>query len=273
MRASSGFTVIETVLFLGITGLMVTAMIIGVGSSIGAQRYRDSVESFKSTLQQQYADLVNVYNDREGGWVCRPSGSNLLIQQDTGGSSSESALRGQARCDIVGRYMQIQGSQVRSYAVLAIKSGQPSGATDVAKLQSGAYTLGVSSASVATSQLEWGAKIAWASGTNPTDPRPSSVGSGDRSIALLFIRSPDSGGVYTFSSNTVYADVPNSSQLKSMIVESTSAVPGRAARLLCIDSDGMTLTSNRGIFIDARAADSSAIRVGTSADFSGVQSC
>ncbi len=269
--ASRGFTIIETVLFLGVTGLMIVGVLFGVGNSIGVQRYKDSVESFKSFLQQQYAELSSVQNPREGEWVCRVSGSNLSVQSEPSGSF-QSRPRGQADCAIIGRYVTISGSDINVRTVLAHKSGTPTGATDIDKLASSAYIMGVSSADANQSTIEWGARLAWPTGDTTVDPRPTSLGNEDRAIALLFIRSPDGGNVYTFSDNTIPYEQPSNEQLKALLVGSDS-VPGRAERLLCLDSDGMVLTGNTGVFIASRAAESSAIRVATDADFSRGQSC
>lgn len=270
MRVHRGFTVIETVLFLGVTGLMIASMFIGVGASMGAQRYRDSVESFKSVLQQQYADIASVQNIREGGWTCNVASGNLIAQPVASGGSGGNA-RGQSNCDIVGKYMSVVGDQIKTQTVLVLRSGDPTGTNDVDKLKSSAYTLGVTSADATTSQLEWGAKIAWPTGTDPADKKPASAAS-ERQIALLFLRSPDSGSIYTFTSNTV-PTAPTSTNIKAMLDARSSAGFARAERLLCIDPDGMIMTASRGIFIDARASDSSAIRTAAESNFTGVQKC
>ena len=64
IRRSAGFTIIETMLVLAITGALVAAMFVGIGTSISIQRYRDAVTTFKDTLQEQYSALANVSNDR-----------------------------------------------------------------------------------------------------------------------------------------------------------------------------------------------------------------
>ena len=271
MRAHHGFTIIETVLFLGVTGLMLATMFIGVGTSMGTQRYRDSVESFKSVLQQQYADVASVQNARAGSWTCAVASGNLVVQPVTGGAATGNS-RGQSGCDIIGKYMTIVGDKIQTQTVLALRSGDPTGANDIIKLKSSAYTFGVTSADAVTTQLEWGAKIAWPVGTDPADRSPTTPGS-ERQIALLFIRSPDSGSVYTFSSNTVPVSGPNNASVKAMLGTGTSNDPARAERLLCIDPDGMVLTPRRGIFIDAQAADSSAIRTAAETNFTARQKC
>src|SRR5665811_997144 len=85
----AGFTIIETMLFLGITALLIMGLLVGIGTSINIQRYRDSVSSLQSVLQQQFSEVSNVSND---------SLSNACY-----GDNSTNNPRGQSNCVILGR--------------------------------------------------------------------------------------------------------------------------------------------------------------------------
>lgn len=54
-----GFTVIEVMLVLGITGLMLAGILAGTYSSIATQRYNDSVRSFSEFLRTLYAEVIS----------------------------------------------------------------------------------------------------------------------------------------------------------------------------------------------------------------------
>jgi type II secretory pathway pseudopilin PulG len=72
-HSDRGFTVIEVMLFLAVTGALAVGILVGAGVSIGQQRYRDSVNSLKSTIQDRYNQTTNVVNSRGGAWVCDSS--------------------------------------------------------------------------------------------------------------------------------------------------------------------------------------------------------
>src|SRR5690606_23016561 len=116
IRSQEGFTIIETTLFLAISGLLILMIVAGTGMSLNIQRYRDAVESFKSLVQQQYADLSSVQNGRDKNWTCDTS--STVVE-----NGSDDTLRGQSDCFIVGKYLRIEGGSVSIYTVLATQKG------------------------------------------------------------------------------------------------------------------------------------------------------
>ena len=54
-----GFTIIEVMLFLGLSGLILVSVIAGTYTSIAVQRYNDSVRSFAEFLRQTYAEVIS----------------------------------------------------------------------------------------------------------------------------------------------------------------------------------------------------------------------
>ncbi len=245
-RANGGFTIIETMLFLAISGLLIVGMLATTGASINIQRYHDAVETFKTTLQDQYSELASVQNDRDNTWSC-----NSLAQSQSGGTE----VRGQSDCVLLGRYLTVVDDTISVYSILGRPSAsQTTTGNDVQNLSAN-YELNISTVTQNSSTLEWGTRIAWpkvdSSGANRTTPTTP------RSIAVLFVRSPDSGQIYTFTSDNV-PDTPTPQTLSAMLV-SGATTPGQGQRTICIDSNGLFVTADFSVFINDYATGPSSI--------------
>lgn len=249
MKHSKGFTVIETVLFIAISGALVIALLVGTGLSLSTQRYRDSVQTFKSFLQEQYSELTNVRNDRDSSWICTSQAQTEQVGQGVD--------KGQTDCVLLGRYVAVQGGDITVSTVVARQTTDTVSSDDLEDIRTN-YALSVSTVAVDTRQLEWSTKIGW-----PTAGPDSSAQTGDRTIALLFLRAPSSGNIYTFTSNMV-SDTPDGTALKAMIVASDT-IPGRAERTICIDPNGTAITDSIAVYIAPYATGPSAIETRSNA--------
>lgn len=164
MGQQRGFTIIEVVLFLAVSGFLAIALLTGAGAAVQRQQYRDAVQSFANYLRGQYSQVVNVENNRSQG-KCPISGSD-------GGSATN---RGQSNCVIVGRYIETVGSGLtttgeiyRAHPVYAHQAGVGS------KWQ---YSLGEGS----DSTVNWSAR--------------TRLASGDSKLSMLIYRDPETGGI------------------------------------------------------------------------------
>ncbi len=245
---NSGFTILETMLFLAITGVMIVALLVGVGTSINIQRYRDSVTSLKALLQSQYSSIENVQNSRDNNWRC----------DSTARTTQSGALQavGQSDCIIIGRYIELNGNNVKIAAVTGFENTSIARSGDDVNIIKTVYTLGLSTVIQDQKTLEWGTTIAWPVGT----------GTGSRSVGILILRSPDTGSIYTFSMDTpVPIGSATDATLKAMIVPGVTAVQNQRERILCLDSQGLVSPAvnftggNMAVVIKARAASESAI--------------
>lgn len=246
-RISHGFTIIETVLFLSVTGLLVMGVLIGTGTALNRQRYRDSVESFKDLMQTQYAEMGSVKNARSNTWNCDASATPT-----TGGTE----IRGQSDCLIVGRYMRIEGQDISIYTVLARQTSTTVRANDIATLDNN-YAYNVSLDGVETRKMEWGTQLAW-----PTSGAGSKSPSAPRLIGILFIRSPESGGIYTFTSDTIPAeDSIGQATFKSIINAGVASFPGQGQRNLCVQSSGLFPSGDMSVYLSDYAASASSVEV------------
>lgn len=251
--STRGFTIIETMLFLAISGVLIIVMVGGVGVTINIQRYRDAVETFKALIQDQYGELTSVENDRTDTWSCSP-----LAASEDGGTE----VRGQSDCVMVGRLMSIEGSNITLYDVLGRAPANEGPVTDdIVQLQN--YTLNVSTVNEDKRTMEWGTQIALPT-RGPENPT-NSTNTTPRSMSILFIRSPNSGQIYTFTSNSVAAS-PTPQSLKSMLVSSGTVtngqpIQGRMYRTICVESSGLFVGADQSIFMSAYANSPSSIEV------------
>jgi len=240
----SGFTIIETMLFLAITGVLVVAILAGSGAAINNQRYQDSVTNLKTTLQDEYSQVANVNNPTPP--------SQLSCASVTGDPSTPSEPRGEGSCVIMGRFISIVGTTITASSVVGYNSKDESfyaNKTDIQELQD--YTLALIPSTTTNNEIEWGSQIAWpksgADAKSPTTPR---------TISILIIRSPKSGLTYTFTGDSASTNV-------SALIVAGNSIPGQSQRRICVDPNGLAVAGGLAVFIDAYAAGPTAIEIRT----------
>lgn len=175
-----GFTIIELMLFLGVTGALFAALMVGVNTNIAQQQYKSSVLSYSTLLQDQYSQVTNPLNDRGDDIGC----SNGDIEKNT------PTARGTTSCVILGRAVQVMddGSTIQTATVIG--TDQPAQDTNTSDIQAITdYDPKLSSTDSETTKMDWGSTL------STTDGR-SSVAS------FLILRSPVSGLIRVFASNT-----------------------------------------------------------------------
>jgi hypothetical protein len=235
-KTETGFTIIEVMLFLAVSGMLAAAILVGAGVSINQQRYRDSVNSLKSYVQQQYSEVTNVTNDRVKSWSC----NGVASVKETDSSGGED--RGTSDCVILGRFFTVDASGTRLSAANVVgvrKSGATDQPSDVSEIATN-YAIGISPVIKDDDEVGWGAQIVK---TKSTTPMPLSV---------LIVRSPLSGGILTFT-----ADGDQTTNLGSMV---TSADMVR--RDLCVNAEVGTFVGNRmAVEISAFASNQGAIQI------------
>ena len=232
IKKTYGFTIIEVILFLAVTGALTIAILAGAGVQINQQRYRDSVSSLKSFLQAQYSEVTNVINDRGNNWQCNTNGT--VDEVANGGSS-----RGTTDCVILGRLVTVDatGTQLTASNIVGYKSpSAPVATSDITELEN--YALSVTTINQETDEVSWGARI-----VNPQNL------ANPQSLSILIVRSPLSGAVLTFTTEGVSQDVGG------MIEQ-----PNMQQRDLCVDPSAGSLVGQRlAVRIAAFASNQSAI--------------
>ncbi len=231
-QIKTGFTIIETMLFLAISGVLIAGLLVGVGSSINVQRYRDSVTSLRSFLQQQYSDVLNVSNDS--------------IKNDCYGDNATDVLRGQSNCVILGRYITTSaaGDSLTSKMVIGYRDPSLSVPTDEIDAID-QYGIHVSSIADNTFKIDWGSLVV---------DKTNNI----MKLSMLILHSPSSRVIRTFIDTT---QVISDNNIQAMLVAiSPSTIPAslKIPATLCVrPSNYFAGTSKMAVYIQPNATSAS----------------
>ena len=202
-RVRSGFTIIEVMLFFGISGILIVALMVGTSSTISRQRYNDSVQDFAEFLRREYSAVINPENNREntntlGENACPPPPGSSAITSDDG--------RGRSNCLIYGRLIVVgeEGSNgdVFAYDVIGRGLTNTEKASSSATTLTGALNLASVNAVVkntsasATCPYRTNNEVRytpqWSASIQTTDSTGSNA-----TVSILIVRSPVNGTVRT----------------------------------------------------------------------------
>ncbi|MEI7918550.1 MAG: hypothetical protein WCH58_04145 [Candidatus Saccharibacteria bacterium] len=237
----AGFTIIETMLFLGITGLLVMGVLAGAGTSINVQRYRDSVTSLQSTLQQQYSEVMNVSNDS-------------MINSC---KATTNIARGQSDCVVLGRYITTSNSKrlnIKNVIGVIPKSEDATATLNDVNVFLGdpdgsqpGYNIQVIDTGSQVYDIEWGSSLVDTS-INKNVPLK---------FSMLILRSPVSGAVRTFVA-------PNSTNKDPVVDDKDIATLVNDNALhqktsICVDSNGFFNSGKSAVVITANSSSASGI--------------
>ena len=244
IKTNNGFTIIEVMLFLAVTGALTITILAGAGVSITQQRYRDSVNSLKSVIQDQYAEVSNVVNDRNQDWTCTTAGNVLFVEAAAG------QPRGTSDCVVLGRIVTINetGTTLTSSNVIGYRTpGVAAGASDLAELDSN-YAMTISPVNPETTDMSWGAQVVKAKSTNA------------QPLSIMIIRSPLSGALITFTAEGIQTNP------KTML----NAGNMSAVRNLCVNPDGVLIGAKR---LEVRISGYATSQTGVSVPTEGESVC
>ncbi len=234
-KTETGFTIIETMLFLAVTGLLAMGILVGSGVAIGQQRYRDSVNSLKSYVQQQYSEVTNVVNDRAKTWTCDTNGN---VSE---GDATSSEARGTSDCMVLGRFITIDatGTGLTASNVIGVRGAGAEATSDIAEITTN-YKLTASPVDSETARVSWGAQVVK---QKTTTPMP---------LSILILRSPLSGSVLTFTAEGVQTNLGGMVTLANMSTK----------RDVCVNADlGSFVGKRMEVQIGAYASNQSAIQI------------
>jgi type II secretory pathway pseudopilin PulG len=203
-----GFTIIELILFLGITGMLFAGLMVGVNTSINTQRYKESAMGMKALFEEQYSNVEYPRNSRDGNWNC--DAATGIVPNPSDGTP-----RGTSKCVLLGRYIEMvdNGAKIETGDVVGIEPAASLDGTSSDLEALTAYAPRKSPINVTTSDVGW-------------DSRAETVSDNPSSASFLILRSPLSGIIRTFGGNaqlpellsSSITDTTASSALKSCII-------------------------------------------------------
>lgn len=226
----NGFTIIEVMLFLAVSGALTVGILIGSSAVIGQQRYRDSVNSFKGLIQEQYGEVANVINSEAQNPICSRSGDAVVFDD------APSRTRGTSDCLLLGKFILVEPTQVMTYTVVGDPDATSSADNDTDALRGH----GLGTWSPEEHAISWGARIV----------QPE-TGDG-LTTSILIVRSPLSGSILTY-----VLDGDHRLNIRDMISDERMA-----QKDFCVDSGGMSGMSNSlAVRLNARASNQSAVEI------------
>lgn len=232
-QKAQGFTIIEVILFLAITGVIMSVLLVGVTVGINRERYRDAVSSYQDFLQGQYNQVINVNNSRPSSNPC--AGGTIQV-----GGVADSGP-GTSNCTIVGQviHSSSNGGSVTATKVYATEDAAKLNASQTdAKILQDAKLIADES-STQTYSIDWGTRIVG----------PKSVGAEPLGFSILIVRMPTSGLVHTFT-------LKQAGKMPSDIIANSVTAEDF---VMCVDTAGLSPGGNVGIVLQADATNSSGV--------------
>ena len=258
MRSKKGFTVIEVTLFLALSGVLITGLIVGTNVSISRQRYNDSVKTIGEYLRGVYSDVLNVSNDKEVLPDDCPTGNCSYI----GPGRTGTAIYG--KLIVIGE-PEIDPSTIYSYDVV----GNTISPSKISKTNTKSI-LGDLNADIFETSAVSGQNLPFKSAYTviPWEGRLEKTENDNLFRAvILIVRSPLSGTIHTYYKTYNETDMPritravndggnnrlNFSNLLSEVVENTID--------MCVQSPDNNYGVRRNIRINTPGVNSSAVEL------------
>ena len=240
-----GFTIIETMLVLAITGLVVAVVLVNIGTALRNEQYHTAVDQVHDYFQGQYSLTSAIQNDRSSTNTCSSGGVKL----DDNGSG-----RATSNCFILGRvlraevYTDLSGAKhqrINSFPAIARR--------DVADpIQFPNEDQKPAKQVFADASIVIGDQVSSYDLAGESDVKLKTP-TGDANtfaLTMLIARSPISGRVHTYYTSNTQAVI----NVNSMV---------EADLKLCVDPAGIINMgiSPMGILIEKGAANASAVRM------------
>lgn len=247
MRNQNGFTIIEVVLFFAVTGLLAAGLLGGWTAMIDNQRYKDSVKTLQSFLQQQYNLVYNVQNGRAATSGCTKTATGPVF----GGSTNNP---GQSDCIVMGRYIHVtNGNEVKVYPIVGIdkdnSANRANGDVWLIKDRRPKFITGSTALSESQLSIPWGADVVKTGGSTAL-----------AHYTIAIVRSPETGAVHTYTEQQSDAtSMPLVENLVSPAAANTSAN-------LCINPKSRLVGYRIGVVVRADASSQSSVQVLTDED-------
>lgn len=184
-RIRRGFTLVEVSLFLAITAVIFVSIAVGTQNSIFQQRYNDAVQNFAEFLRSMYSQVTNVQSEGHGRSEYAIYGKLVNFEEDENGNNKITTYNviGDVAEDDLGNGNVLDRLKKLNADVVLNK-----GVGEDIKYEPVGF--------VENYRPRWASQIQNTKGWDAAPAGKYEVFTG----ALLIVRHPSSGTVYTFSS-------------------------------------------------------------------------
>ncbi len=198
-----GFTIVELIIFLAISGLLLTMAMVGSGNLARQARYSDSVNSLHSKIQRTYEDVANGVNTR------------LETEDDCVAGGGQSRAPGTDVCLLLGKVISFNQDNGTTTTVRYVTDSPiVYSSSGTIQQQINASLPRVNDTAAEIYELSWGASFQVASReTTPSSGHSTIVKPGtNRAIInnIAFLRSPNGSQIipyYFYSASQDASDV------------------------------------------------------------------
>ena len=189
---SGGFTIIEVILFLAISGLLLGVAIATISANINNSRFNDAIRSTTSYLQRQYSEVAAGQSDRKDAITCDSSG------QVTTGTPRP---LGMTDCVVMGRFIKLEGTKFTVRYITGYRASLVGISADdtAAVMQMNPRVAG-------TIAYEGEYGVPW--GITLVNTRLTGVPSPSPSTGFAIIRSPASGNILYYTEENITSSEP-----------------------------------------------------------------
>lgn len=238
-----GFTMLEIMFFIALSGLLVAGIIAGTHGAIQQQRYNDTIQSFAEFLRSVYSSVGDPQGIKNGRSDYAVYGKLVTFGEEYDTEGNKNTSNKIFTYDIIGNADELSTSNV----LASLR------AADAHVLNSDGAG-GQIYAGYASSYIpQWDAKVQVPTSDN------------DFKGALMIVRSPSTGTLYTFSTSTIIQ------VNKSVWVPGSPKNPLQDAMVtfvdddvdFCIATDDTTFYNGRrrNIHLDKGSHDASAVEI------------
>ncbi len=111
-----GFTIVEVMLFLALSGFLLVGILVGTGSNIANQRYKDAVEDAVDALRSAYSFVADtqVQTRETNMGVC----GNTVDGKTNSDGSDKNTGRGRTTCAVYGAVVTIKGDTIQTTSLI-----------------------------------------------------------------------------------------------------------------------------------------------------------
>lgn len=245
-KIQQGFTIIEVMLVLAISGLLMVALMAGWTTMLNTQSYQDSARTLVSSMQRVYTNTYNVENNRADKISCTSAGAGSNTVRVVEGSD----IRGASDCIVMGKYVVFNQGEFTIYPVVGIEPDTPVGdKSDTETITD--YLPTLFDEGTLSDNISWSAKPYLDKGQK-SEPFY---------YALLMLRTPTNGTVHTFSgtlNQSQATSLPESAPSPQEIILRENS---ESEVVICLDPGATVASSALGVQVSANAADISAVRM------------